>query len=100
MRAIWAGKPFVWDIYKQEDDVHWDKLKAFCQVYTDLMDDSKAAAVWTNWQMLWNEKHVATESLQKAWLDLQSNWPIIDAVTKQATQNLAQQKDLVTQLCK
>ena len=48
--------------------------------------------------MLWNEKHVATESLQKAWFALQSNWPIIDAVTKQATQNLAQQTDLVTQL--
>ena len=98
VRAIWAGKPFVWDIYKQEDDVHWDKLKAFCQVYTDLVDDSKAAAVWTNWQMLWNEKHVATESLQKAWLDLQNNWLIIDAAIMQATQNLAQQTDLVTQL--
>ena len=29
VRAIWAGKPFVWHIYPQYDGVHWAKLDAF-----------------------------------------------------------------------
>ena len=29
VRAIWAGKPFVWQIYPQEDGVHTVKLDAF-----------------------------------------------------------------------
>jgi len=29
VRAIWAGKPFLWHIYRQEDSVHMDKLNAW-----------------------------------------------------------------------
>lgn len=29
VRALWAGKPFVWHIYPQHDDAHQDKLDAF-----------------------------------------------------------------------
>lgn len=29
VRAIWAGKPFVWNIYPQDDDAHVPKLEAF-----------------------------------------------------------------------
>jgi uncharacterized repeat protein (TIGR03837 family) len=29
VRAQWAGKPFVWHIYPQADDVHRVKLDAF-----------------------------------------------------------------------
>ncbi len=29
VRAIWAGKPFVWQIYPQENDAHLPKLEAF-----------------------------------------------------------------------
>jgi len=31
VRAIWAGKPFVWNIYAQDDQAHHDKLEAFLQ---------------------------------------------------------------------
>ncbi len=30
-RAIWAGKPFVWNIYPQHDDAHHAKLNAFLE---------------------------------------------------------------------
>ena len=33
VRAQWAGKPFVWQIYPQADDVHWAKLNAFLTRY-------------------------------------------------------------------
>ena len=29
VRALWAGKPFVWQIYPQDDGAHQDKLQAF-----------------------------------------------------------------------
>lgn len=29
VRAIWAGQPFVWQIYPQDDDAHLTKLDAF-----------------------------------------------------------------------
>ena len=29
VRAIWAGKPFVWQVYPQDDGVHAQKLEAF-----------------------------------------------------------------------
>jgi hypothetical protein len=31
VRAIWAGKAFVWQIYPQDDGAHWPKLKAFLE---------------------------------------------------------------------
>ena len=29
VRAVWSGKPFIWQIYKQQDAVHLRKLEAF-----------------------------------------------------------------------
>lgn len=31
VRALWAGRPFVWQIYPQHDQAHADKLEAFLQ---------------------------------------------------------------------
>jgi len=31
LRALWAGKPFVWSIYPQDDGAHRPKLEAFLQ---------------------------------------------------------------------
>jgi uncharacterized repeat protein (TIGR03837 family) len=47
VRAIWAGKPFVWNIYPQEDGAHADKLEAFL----DCMAFSPAVC---NLQRAWN----------------------------------------------
>ena len=32
VRAIWAGKPFVWQIYPQDDGAHGPKLEAFLEM--------------------------------------------------------------------
>jgi uncharacterized repeat protein (TIGR03837 family) len=29
VRALWAGRPFVWQLYPQQDNAHHDKLEAF-----------------------------------------------------------------------
>lgn len=52
VRAIWAAKPFLWHIYKQDDDVHLNKLEAFLDHFIDgaagtLSSDFKA--FWMAW---------------------------------------------------
>lgn len=38
VRAMWAGKPFVWQIYPQHDDAHAAKLDAFVERFTAAAD--------------------------------------------------------------
>ncbi len=47
VRAIWAGKPFVWQIYQQEDDAHVVKLDAFLSM-------AKAPDSWRQAHYAWN----------------------------------------------
>lgn len=52
VRAIWAGKPFVWHIYKQEDDAHLVKLDAFLDRYCTGLPAPAAKAIrhfWHGW---------------------------------------------------
>jgi uncharacterized repeat protein (TIGR03837 family) len=45
VRAQWAGRPFVWQIYPQHDGVHADKLAAFEARWLADADPALAAAV-------------------------------------------------------
>jgi uncharacterized repeat protein (TIGR03837 family) len=47
VRAIWAGKPFVWHIYPQDDGAHYDKLEAF-------LDMAQAPASLRHFHRVWN----------------------------------------------
>lgn len=52
VRAQWAARPFVWQIYPQHDGVHHEKLLAFLGLYTGQMSRSTQFAVsslWTAW---------------------------------------------------
>jgi uncharacterized repeat protein (TIGR03837 family) len=40
VRAIWAGKPFIWHIYPQHDNAHHAKLHAFLDVM-DMPDEQR-----------------------------------------------------------
>ncbi|MCR4305416.1 MAG: elongation factor P maturation arginine rhamnosyltransferase EarP [Gallionella sp.] len=54
VRAIWAGKPFIWQIYPQHDAVHLKKLEAFLILYNEQPDDFASLAVqglWKAWNM-------------------------------------------------
>lgn len=52
VRAQWAARPFVWQIYPQEDGAHWHKLQAFLNLFRgDLPGDARDAleALWLAW---------------------------------------------------
>lgn len=55
VRAQWAGSPFVWQIYPQDDGVHARKLEAFIARF-DAAAGPLAPAVWSLWRA-WNGLH-------------------------------------------
>jgi uncharacterized repeat protein (TIGR03837 family) len=38
VRAQWAGRPFIWHIYPQDENLHHVKLRAFLQKYAENLD--------------------------------------------------------------
>ena len=61
VRAQWAGKPFVWHIYPQDEDLHHKKLRAFLARYAPDIDSVQgfmlhwngAQAGAADWPVLW-----------------------------------------------
>jgi len=47
VRALWAGKPFLWQIYPQHDDAHYAKLNAFLDWLDAPASLRQAHACWT-----------------------------------------------------
>ena len=83
VRALWAGKALIWQIYPQSDNAHHDKLEAFL----DLLNAPASMRAF----------HAAWNGLQQATL------PALDTVPWQQSvaatrQRLLAQDDLVTQI--
>jgi uncharacterized repeat protein (TIGR03837 family) len=53
VRAQWAGKPLIWQIYPQHDGVHMQKLRAFLGKYCAGLPPEAAQAVRALWEG-WN----------------------------------------------
>ena len=58
VRAQWAGKPFIWDIYPQSDRAHEIKLDAFLDLYfegasSSLIKQGKTAMKWAEPHEWW-----------------------------------------------
>jgi len=45
VRAQWAAQPFVWQVYRQEEEAHLVKLEAFLERYTATADETLANAL-------------------------------------------------------
>jgi uncharacterized repeat protein (TIGR03837 family) len=56
VRAIWAAKPFIWQIYPQHDGVHYAKLDAFLEMM-DAPESLKTA------HKAWNARNVTAAEL-------------------------------------
>lgn len=86
VRALWAGQPFVWQIYPQDDQAHHAKLQAF-------LDVLQAPPSLCAWYAVWNSVQVA------ALPDWQGvDWAVWQGWAQQVRQGLWRQPDLVSQL--
>lgn len=67
VRAIWAGAPFVWQIYPQDDDAHHVKLDAFLSRAFPDRRSATADAVRQVWAC-WNRGQASRDSRStEAW---------------------------------
>ena len=62
VRAQWAARPFVWQVYQQADEAHLVKLEAFLQRYIVGLSVADSKAVVALFQA-WNSGH----GLRQAW---------------------------------
>ena len=46
IRAHWAGKPFIWQIYRQQDAAHLEKLRAFLQLMLADCVSLSCSCIW------------------------------------------------------
>jgi uncharacterized repeat protein (TIGR03837 family) len=82
VRALWAARPFVWQLYPQDDGAQHAKLQAF-------LDWLQAPPSWRAFHRFWNEEALsAPPMLLPEWSD----------GAMRARERLLQQPDLVTQL--
>jgi uncharacterized repeat protein (TIGR03837 family) len=89
VRAMWAGVPFVWQIYAQPDGVHATKLEAFLALMLADADPSLAADIRALFRA-WNGLGTMPQRLPatSAWRSLAEIWRA----------RLCRQADLGTQL--
>jgi hypothetical protein len=86
VRALWAGRPFVWNIYPQDDGAHHAKLDAF-------LDWLDAPASLRRFHHAWNGIDAAPLPLPGP--ELRAAWA---EATEAARARLMAQNDLATQL--
>lgn len=100
VRALWAGRPFVWQIYPQHDGVHLDKLAAFLD-WLDAPPSLRQAH--TAWNALGNTASPPTGAGQPAPRKGTLPWSAPDLLawtlaTRAARERLRAGPELVAQL--
>lgn len=86
VRALWAGQPFIWHIYPQDDNAHHAKLEAFLESMQAPESLRRAHRVWN--RMEGGEWPALNSGALADWT----------AFAQTAREQLLQQNDLVGQL--
>jgi uncharacterized repeat protein (TIGR03837 family) len=93
VRAQWAGRPLLWHIYRQDEDIHLDKLDAFLELYTEGLSPAAKVALVGLWQA-WN----ADGDMALCWKMLLEHWPEATANAEKWALEQASRTDLATAL--
>ena len=89
VRAQWAGKPFIWQIYRQEEDAHLVKLAAF-------LERCCPAGPWRRMNEAWN----TGIGISAAWRELLAARTALKADASAWREALAALPDLASSLVK
>ena len=93
VRAQWAGRPLLWHIYRQDEDIHLDKLDAFLELYTEGLSPAAKTALVSLWQA-WN----ADGDMAHSWKMLLEHWPEVTANAEKWALEQGLRTDLATAL--
>jgi uncharacterized repeat protein (TIGR03837 family) len=89
VRAQWAGKPFIWHIYPQDQDVHLLKLNAFMDNVGRINLDHS----WRESMLVWNSPHAEID-----WSDMFLNLDAWHMMSREWQAHLTAQSSLTTRL--
>lgn len=95
VRAQWAGRPFVWQIYPQNDDAHHTKLEAFLGRYAQGLEASAREAALA-FHRAWNTGGNAAT----AWPALRAALPALHAHATHWAEEIAAPGDLAENLAR
>ncbi|UQS13106.1 elongation factor P maturation arginine rhamnosyltransferase EarP [Pseudomonas sp. HS6] len=93
VRAQWAGRPMLWHIYQQDEDIHLDKLDAFLALYGKGLSPDAAEAMNGLWRA-WS----AGQPIGEHWLEARKHWPELQENARAWCLEQALQADLATAL--
>ena len=99
VRAQWAARPFVWQIYPTEDAAHWIKLAAFLGRYTSGLPRDRASAVTAMWEA-WNVRSDMPDpapsrpSVPRAWAEFIARREALLAHAQDWAHQLSKRPDL------
>ncbi|MDP1929872.1 MAG: elongation factor P maturation arginine rhamnosyltransferase EarP [Gammaproteobacteria bacterium] len=94
VRAQWAGRPLLWHIYAQDENVHMEKMRAFLTLYcsTDGQELRALARFWEFWNL--------GEDCRELWHHLRPQLPGLRERAGEWQRKLAQLPDLAANLVK
>ncbi|MDY0014007.1 MAG: elongation factor P maturation arginine rhamnosyltransferase EarP [Rhodocyclaceae bacterium] len=93
VRAQWAGRPFLWHIYQQDEAAHVAKLEAFLARYRVGLEAGPASALADFWRA-WDRQ----AGLDAVWTDFMGVLPELAEHARAWAWALAEQPDLVRNL--
>lgn len=93
IRAIWAGKPFIWQPYLQTEQTHIQKLHAFLNLYFSECKKTDKEAVFALHDA-WQSEQVSSA----IWQDYLNKLPELSTYSLQQSYTYTQQTDLATKL--
>ncbi|MHB1374323.1 MAG: elongation factor P maturation arginine rhamnosyltransferase EarP [Thauera sp.] len=99
VRAQWAARPFIWQIYPQAEAAHHDKLEAFLAHYLPGLPPAAAAAHARFWRA-WNGCAADTATPAEAWPAFADALPALAAHAQAWCARQAAQPDLASRLTK
>ncbi|MFZ6657646.1 elongation factor P maturation arginine rhamnosyltransferase EarP [Undibacterium sp. TJN19] len=94
VRAQWAGKPFIWHIYPQDENLHHKKLKAFLQCHTANTPDLHALS------LAWNGVTGHGDDYAAMWNTLHADFDRITGMSNDWRQQMLENGDLASNLVK
>ena len=93
VRAQWAGRPFVWQIYAQEEEAHLTKLQAFLHRYCLGLEETAAEAL-RDFSLHWNTDQAGGGECTA----LLAALPTLRGHADEWAEDLSRRKDLATAL--
>jgi uncharacterized repeat protein (TIGR03837 family) len=90
IRALWASKPFIWQPYRQADNLHLEKLEAFLKIYLE----DNPSKILAEFSRAWSEDGITLP----LWNRLIAKINQLNTWTTQRSQHFESQTDLASKL--